>query len=197
MTDWVTRTQNGNSWTKMPYPLLTSLFSSVKNPHVIRMLPPAEWQHSWQLSEKGRCSEGSTRGSGWSPQTSVMSHSTSASRPFLLVTHHIYKLGRNSARTDYSRTSGSTFAFYYVSLGWKDWGPQMCLEEHKDSSVLSDLWGCWMLTMENGSPYHPPLQEHSQLVSLCLFSVTAQTYSEFFTLSYSLNHFAYSNFSFL
>lgn len=48
-----------------------------------------------------------------------------------------------------------------------------------------------------GPPYHPPLQEHRQSVSLHLFSVAAQISFESFTLSCSLNYFAYSYFSFL
>lgn len=73
----------------------------------------------------------------------------------------------------------------------------MCLEEQEDSAV----WSMGLLDADHGkcvgSPYHTPLQDHRQSVSLHLFSVTAQTYSEFFTLSCSLNQFAYSHFSFL
>lgn len=178
----------GIPWKKMPYPLRISLLSTVKNPSAIQVSPLPEWQHYWKLSGKGKWSEGSTGGSGRSPPTSVVPHPTGASR--LSFLWHITSTHREGTQLGLTHpcTSSSTFAFYYASLGWKDWGPRMCLEERKDSAV----WSMGLLRADHGkwvrSPYHTPLQDHRQSV---------QTYSEFFTLSCSLNQLAYSHFSFL
>lgn len=96
----------------------------------------------------------------------------------------------------HSCTWSSTFAFYYASLGWKYWGPRsawkntrillLCLI-HGDAGSWPQM--CW--------PRLSPTPAGAQAFSLHLFSVAAQNYFEFFTLSCSLNHLAYSHFGFL
>lgn len=181
----------------MPYPPLTSLFSSVENLCTIWIFPLPEWQCNWKMSKKDKLSEGSTvEGGGLLRPQCCLTPLVPAGLSFWDRSH--LQMGKE-LRGDWlvHALQGAPLVFYDVSLGWKDWKPRMCLKKIKMLllRLIYGVAGCW--PWEMGQFPSSPTPAGAQVVPLCLFSVTAPTRSDFFPLSSSLNHFAYSHFSFL
>ena len=157
------------SSTKMPYPPLTNLFSSVEKLCAIRILPLPDWQRNWKMSKKDKPSEGSTVGGGGllRPQWCL---TPPVPADLSLCDGSDLQTGKELSRELLVHVlQGAPLVFYDVSLGWKDWRPRMGLEEDKDAAVTSDLWGCWVLTVANGpAPLitHSCGSAHSSLMSL-------------------------------
>lgn len=88
-------------------------------------------------------------------------------------------------------TSSSTFAFYCITLGWKDWGPRM----NTRILLLCQIHGgagCWPWQMCWLSL--SPIPAGAQAVSFLTSLLSGCSNFEFLSLSCFLNHFAYSHF---